>query len=143
MKCTSAIRQMAYGVVPRALDEYLQMGATTTRDCLVFFCKAIMELYGEEFLHKPTYNDIENLYARHDEKHGYPGMIGSINSIASQDLWSWHAFFGVSRMNNDVNVLRQSLIFNDFKAWKAPDVPFVANDVTYKRRYYLTYGIYA
>ncbi|GJY54208.1 ALP1-like protein [Tanacetum coccineum] len=31
MKCTSAIRQMAYGGVPDALDEYLQMDATTAR----------------------------------------------------------------------------------------------------------------
>ncbi|GJV41651.1 reverse transcriptase domain-containing protein [Tanacetum coccineum] len=31
MKCTFAIRQMAYGAVPDALDEYLQMGATTAR----------------------------------------------------------------------------------------------------------------
>ncbi|GKD96791.1 ALP1-like protein [Tanacetum coccineum] len=136
---TSTIRQMTYGVVPDALDEYLQMGATTT----------------------PTYTDIEKLWARHDEKHGFLGMIGSIDctswqsenclvaliaqfcrgdhgqdpfilleAIASQDLWIWHAIFGVSRMNNDVNVLRQSPIFNDLKAWKAPDVPFVANDVT-------------
>ncbi|GJV01755.1 ALP1-like protein [Tanacetum coccineum] len=28
--CTSAIRKIAYGAVPDALDEYLQMGATTT-----------------------------------------------------------------------------------------------------------------
>nr|GEZ86647.1 hypothetical protein [Tanacetum cinerariifolium] len=34
MKCTSAICQMAYGAVPDSLDEYLQMGATTTRDSL-------------------------------------------------------------------------------------------------------------
>ncbi|GKD76917.1 ALP1-like protein, partial [Tanacetum coccineum] len=31
MKCTSAIRQMAYGAVPDSLDEYLQMGATKAR----------------------------------------------------------------------------------------------------------------
>ncbi|GJW01163.1 hypothetical protein Tco_1556414 [Tanacetum coccineum] len=34
MKCTSAIRQMAYGAVPDSLDEYPQMGATTARDSL-------------------------------------------------------------------------------------------------------------
>ncbi|GKD26247.1 putative nuclease HARBI1 [Tanacetum coccineum] len=42
-------------------------------------CKAIMELYGEEFLRKPTYTDMEKLYAYHDEKHGFPGMLGSID----------------------------------------------------------------
>ncbi|GJW49034.1 ALP1-like protein [Tanacetum coccineum] len=45
-------------------------------------------------------------------------------------------------MNNDVNVLRQSPIFNDLKSGRAPDVPFVANNVPYKRGYYLTDGIY-
>ncbi|GKF61538.1 ALP1-like protein [Tanacetum coccineum] len=45
-------------------------------------------------------------------------------------------------MNNNVNVLRQSPLFNDLKLGKAPDVPFVANNVPYKRGYYLTDGIY-
>ncbi|GJZ16071.1 ALP1-like protein isoform X1 [Tanacetum coccineum] len=44
--------------------------------------------------------------------------------------------------NNDVNVLRQSPVLNDLKVGKAPEVPFVANDVTYKWGYYLTDGIY-
>ncbi|GKC27638.1 hypothetical protein Tco_1034932, partial [Tanacetum coccineum] len=75
MKCTSAIRQMAYGAVPDSLDEYLEMGATTARDSLRIFCKVIMNLYGEEFLRKPTYTGIEKLYAYHDEKHGFPGLL--------------------------------------------------------------------
>nr|GEX05085.1 hypothetical protein [Tanacetum cinerariifolium] len=61
MKCTIAIRQMAYRVNPDALDEYLKMGATTARKSLQLFCKAIMELYGEEFLRKPTYTDMKKL----------------------------------------------------------------------------------
>ncbi|GJX73243.1 ALP1-like protein [Tanacetum coccineum] len=173
MKCTSAVRQLAYGCVPDSLDEYLQMGTTTSRDSLRIFCKVIMNLYGEEFLRKPTYTDMEKLYAYHNEKHEVLGMLGSIDctiwpwencpivfkaqfcrgdhgpdpfilleAIASNDLWIWHAFFGVSGMNNDVNVLRQSPLFNDLKSGRAPDVPFVANNVPYKRGYYLTDGIY-
>ncbi|GJW35926.1 ALP1-like protein [Tanacetum coccineum] len=79
MKCTFAIRQMAYGAVPDSLDENLQMGATTACKSLQIFCKVIMNLYGEEFLLKPTYTDMEKLYAYHDEKHGFPGMLGSID----------------------------------------------------------------
>nr|GEV82291.1 hypothetical protein [Tanacetum cinerariifolium] len=79
MKCTSAIRQMAYGFVPDSLDEYLQMGATTACKSLHNFCKVIMNLYGEEVLRKPTYTDMEKLYAYHDEKHGFPGVLGSID----------------------------------------------------------------
>ncbi|GJS33462.1 ALP1-like protein [Tanacetum coccineum] len=159
MKCTSAIRQMTYGAVPDALDEYSQMGATTARKSLQMFCKAIMELYGEEFLRNPTFTNLKKLYAYHEEKNVFPGILGSIDctdwswkncpvayraqysrgdhgpdpfilleAIASNDLWIWHAFFGVSGMNNDVNVLSQSPIFNDLKSGKAPDVPFVANN---------------
>ncbi|GJW60834.1 ALP1-like protein [Tanacetum coccineum] len=127
MKCTSAICQLAYVSASDSLDEYLQI----------------------EFLRKPTYTDMEKLYARHDENHRFPRMFGSIDylfilleAIASNDLWILHAFFGVSGMNNDVNVLRQYPIFNDIKSRRAPDVPFVANNVLYKRRYYLTDEIY-
>ncbi|GJX91724.1 hypothetical protein Tco_0345050 [Tanacetum coccineum] len=60
MKFTSAIRQMTYGSVPDALAEYLQMGAATALTLLAF-CTALMELYGNEYLRKPTYNDIEKL----------------------------------------------------------------------------------
>ncbi|GJX75542.1 ALP1-like protein [Tanacetum coccineum] len=98
MKYTLAVRQLAYGCVPDSLDEYLLMGATTARDSLRIFCKVIMNLYGEEFLRKLTYTDMEKLYAYHDENHGFPGI--------------------------------------------ALDVPFVANNVPYKRGYYLTDGIY-
>ncbi|GKD18091.1 putative nuclease HARBI1 [Tanacetum coccineum] len=52
MKCTSAIRQLAYGSVPDSLDEYMQMGVTTARKSLQIFCK---------------------------EKHRFPGMLGSID----------------------------------------------------------------
>nr|GEW82920.1 protein ALP1-like [Tanacetum cinerariifolium] len=79
MKCTSAICQLAYGCVPDSLGEYLQMGATTSRDSLRIFCKVIINLYGEEFLRKPTYTDIETLHAYHNEKHGFLGMLGSID----------------------------------------------------------------
>nr|GEU36558.1 probable trehalase [Tanacetum cinerariifolium] len=102
-----------------------------------------MNLYGEEFLQKPTYTGIEKLYAYHNEKHGFPGMLGSIDCtnwpwanfpvafkaqfsrgdhrpdpfillevIASNDLWIWHAFFGVSGMNNDHQSFRDYLVLN-------------------------------
>nr|GEX94262.1 dehydration-responsive element-binding protein 1D-like [Tanacetum cinerariifolium] len=84
----SSRQGMAYSgaiSIPDYLDEYLQMGATIARKFLQMFCKAIMKLYGEEFLRKPTYTDIEKLYAHHEEKHGFPGMTESINCTD----WSW------------------------------------------------------
>ncbi|GJV05575.1 ALP1-like protein [Tanacetum coccineum] len=162
----------AYAAVPDSLDEYLQIGEKTSRDCLMHFCNGVIELYGEEYLRRPTQTDVEKLYAFHENKHGFPGMIGSIDctkwswaqcpqayraqfsrgdsgsepfilleAVASQDLWIWHAFFGVAGSNNDVNVLRQSPVLNDLKVGKAPEVPVVAK-TDYKWGYYLTDGIY-
>ncbi|GJY34351.1 ALP1-like protein isoform X1 [Tanacetum coccineum] len=144
VKCTSAIRQLAYAAVPDSLDEYLQIGEKTSRDCLMLFYNGVIELYGEEYLRRPTQTDVEKLYAFHENKHGFPGMISSIDCTK----WPWaqcpqayHAQFSRGS-NNDVNVLRQSPILNDLKVGKAPEVPFVANDVTYKWGYYFTDGIY-
>lgn len=36
-----------------------------------------------------------------------------LEAVASQDLWIWHAFFGVAGSNNDINVLNQSPLFNN------------------------------
>nr|GEV65008.1 hypothetical protein [Tanacetum cinerariifolium] len=85
MKCTFGIRKMAYGSVPDALDEYMQMSTTTARDSLVAFCTAVMELYKNEYLQKLTYTHIEKLYAHHEQKHEFPRMIRSIDCTNS--LW--------------------------------------------------------
>ncbi|GKC15350.1 putative nuclease HARBI1, partial [Tanacetum coccineum] len=69
-------------------------------------------------------------------------IIILLEAVASQDLWIWHAFFGVVRSNNDINVLYQSPLFKDLKTGRAPEIPFVANGVTYRSGYYLVDGIY-
>nr|GEV72456.1 hypothetical protein [Tanacetum cinerariifolium] len=135
------------------------------------FCEAVMEIYGPEFLRKHTVTDIEKLYRRHEEKHRFPGMLGSLDCtdwewfgcpyafkgqyvrhdhglnpfillevVASQDLWIWHALFGVARSNNDINVLYQSPLFNNLKTDRAPDS---ANGASYPPGFYLVDGIYS
>ncbi|GKE63749.1 ALP1-like protein, partial [Tanacetum coccineum] len=97
MKCTSAIRQLAYGTTPDALDEYLQMGEHCARDCLDNFCMCVMDLYQPEFLRKPTLADIQNLYATHNRIHGFPGMLGSIDCMHWECVncpKSWHDQYG-------------------------------------------------
>nr|GEY69507.1 hypothetical protein [Tanacetum cinerariifolium] len=79
-------------------------------------------------------------YVRRD--HGSNPFI-FLEVVASQDLWIWHAFFGVVGSNNDINILYQSLLLNDLKTGRAPEIPFVANGVSYPSRYYLVDGIYS
>ncbi|GJS74595.1 WAT1-related protein isoform X1 [Tanacetum coccineum] len=97
---------------------YFQEGCDAVGKAGISALVKVIELYGEEYLRRPTQTDVEKLYAFHEKKHGFSGS------------------------NNDVNVLRQSPVLNDLKVGKAPEVPFVANDVTYKWGYYLTDGIY-
>ena len=116
----------------------------------------------------PTSHDIAVLYEAHEEKHGIPGMIGSIDcthwvwrncptslrgqfhrgdheyptmileAVASTDLWIWHSYFGHAGSNNDINVLNYSPLFSN----GSPKCPFVVNGRQYERGYYLADRIY-
>ncbi|XP_056852831.1 uncharacterized protein LOC108858293 [Raphanus sativus] len=112
----------------------------------------IIQLFGEEFLRRPTAEDLERLLDI-GEVRGFPGMIGSIDcmhwewkncrrawrgqyargsgkptivleAVASQDLWIWHAFFGLPGTLNDINVLDRSPVFKDIEEGRAPKVNF-------------------
>nr|GEW06129.1 hypothetical protein [Tanacetum cinerariifolium] len=79
IKCTSVIRQMAYNVNASFLDEYMQINERSSRMDLDHFCQVVMKNYGHEFLRKPTVTDIEKLYRYHEEKHGFSGMLESLD----------------------------------------------------------------
>ncbi|XP_057787514.1 uncharacterized protein LOC131004769 [Salvia miltiorrhiza] len=137
-KCTAAVRQLAYGTAADCCDEYLRIGETTALECLKKFCKAVVRIFGGTYLRRPTIADVQRITTMHEARHGFPGMLGSLDcmhwgwkncpvawhdaytrgdqgeptiileAVASQDLWIWHAFFGVAGSNNDINVLHQS-----------------------------------
>uniref|UniRef100_A0A0D3ACC4 No apical meristem-associated C-terminal domain-containing protein n=1 Tax=Brassica oleracea var. oleracea TaxID=109376 RepID=A0A0D3ACC4_BRAOL len=94
-----------------------------------------------EYLRRPTAEDLQQLLDI-GEVRGFPGMIGSIDcmhwewkncptawrgqytrgsgkptivleAVASEDLWIWHAFFGLPGTLNDINVLDRSPVFDD------------------------------
>ncbi|GKB97397.1 ALP1-like protein [Tanacetum coccineum] len=81
MKCTSAIRRLAYSNTPDAFDEYLKMGEHIARDCLDNFNKCIINLYTSKYLRKPTLADIEKIYNAHENIHSF-----SDNSSLFDDL---------------------------------------------------------
>ena len=147
-KLTAGLRMLAYGASADQMDEIARMGKSTVLECLVRFCTAIEAIYTEEYLHKPTWRDLQRLLQK-AEAQGFPGMIGSIDcmhwqwkncptawqgdygnrkgqksiileAVASFDTWVWHAFFGVAGSQNDLNVLGQSPVFNDVLRGHAP-----------------------
>ena len=84
-KCTSAIRQLAYAGPADMFDEYLQMGETTSLTVLRQFCKGIRQVFGPEFLRKPTPDECQRLLDMHGAVHSFPGMMGSIDCMH----WEW------------------------------------------------------
>nr|GEX20924.1 hypothetical protein [Tanacetum cinerariifolium] len=88
IRCTFSIRQLTYGVNASFLDEYMQMSKRSSCTALDHFCQAVMEIYGPEYLRKPTVTDIEKLYRHHEEKHGFPRMLRSLDC---KD-WEWFGF---------------------------------------------------
>ncbi|XP_056852678.1 uncharacterized protein LOC130503949 [Raphanus sativus] len=58
-KCTAAIRMLAYGQSGDTYDEYLRLGESTALLCLEKFNEAIIQLFGDEYLRKPTPADLQ------------------------------------------------------------------------------------
>ncbi|XP_057793092.1 protein ALP1-like [Salvia miltiorrhiza] len=171
-KCTVAVRMLANGGAADQYDEYLRIAESTSLECLQRFSRAIIQLFGAEYLRRPTSADCQRLLAMHEAKHGFPGMLGSLDcmhwawkncptawqgaytrgdqgeptiileTVASQDLWIWHAFFGTPGSNNDINVLNNSTLFNDRLQGMGVPVTYEVNNSYYTSGYYLTDGIY-
>ncbi|XP_010445207.2 PREDICTED: uncharacterized protein LOC104727835 [Camelina sativa] len=123
-KITAAIRIMAYGCPADAVDEYLRLAPSTALSCLEHFIEGINDLFGDEYLRRPTPEDLQRLLAI-GEFRGFPGMIGSIYCTL-----------------NDINVLDRSPVFDDILHGQAPKVKYSVNGHEYHMAYYLTYSIY-
>ena len=49
-KCIAAIRMLAYGVLGDLIDEYVRMSESTWLQSLYKFCKAVISMFGPEYL---------------------------------------------------------------------------------------------
>uniref|UniRef100_A0A0D3BTF9 DDE Tnp4 domain-containing protein n=1 Tax=Brassica oleracea var. oleracea TaxID=109376 RepID=A0A0D3BTF9_BRAOL len=83
-KCTAAIRQLAYGGGADIVGEYVRLAETTARKCLHNFTAGIIHLFGDEYLRRPTPEDLERLH-HIGEHRGFPGMVGIIDCMH----WEW------------------------------------------------------
>jgi len=83
-KVTAAMRMLTYGVPADATDEYVRTGESTALESLRKFVRAVIEVFGDEYLRYPNETDITRLLAM-GEKKGFPGMLGSIDCMH----WAW------------------------------------------------------
>ncbi|XP_047947378.1 uncharacterized protein LOC125193590 [Salvia hispanica] len=123
-------------------NEYLHMGETTSLEVLRQFCRGIRDIFGLEYLRKPTAQDCQILLDMHGTVHDFPRMMCSIDCMH----WEWRnrpvAWKGQFSFNNDINVLQSSPLFNEQCRGEGPEIRFMANVKQYNRGYYLANGIY-
>ena len=62
-KCTTDIRMLAYGIPGDLVDEYVRMSETTYLMSMHKFCQSVIEVFGPEYLRRPTAADTERLLA--------------------------------------------------------------------------------
>ncbi|XP_052627236.1 uncharacterized protein LOC111892461 [Lactuca sativa] len=72
-KCVVAIKLMAMGESPDSDDDYMRMSEMTVRESLYLLARGVVETFGDQYLRKPSLHDMQQLYAVHEERHGFPG----------------------------------------------------------------------
>src|SRR6266542_5007432 len=63
VKVTAAHRMLAYGCPADALDESLRIGESTTIQSVRRYARAIVEVFGPQYLRPPTPADTQRLLA--------------------------------------------------------------------------------
>ncbi|KAF8390509.1 hypothetical protein HHK36_025036 [Tetracentron sinense] len=63
-KVIVTMRMLAYGVAADAVDDYVRIGESTSIESLRRFVRAVVEVFGEEYLRSPNNDDISRLLAQ-------------------------------------------------------------------------------
>jgi Plant transposon protein len=119
------------------------MSETLANRCYVELVDTIKECFQTEFLRIATKSDMKQITTLHQQIHGVPGMVGSLDCThiywkncpkrlqgsfqgrpgcptiilecaADYNLWFWHAAFGFPGSLNDINVLGLSPLLSQF-----------------------------
>nr|XP_043625914.1 uncharacterized protein LOC122597379 [Erigeron canadensis] len=143
-KCTSAIKQLSTGEPSDNFDEYLCMADRTTRECLTYFCEAVINLYRWEFLRSPTSHDIAMIQQAHNARHHLPGMLGSLDCTHVEWRSCPRRLKGqYTRGDHKVpTIMVESPLYDSVRNGPAPNSSFIFRGRLYKRGYLLTDGIY-
>jgi hypothetical protein len=107
------------------------------------FCRAIVIIFGKNYLHTLNAEDTTRILAQNTDM-GFSGMLGSIDCMV-WCLRQWQiriSGFGMLSLENDINVLQCSNVFQKDVEGTAPPVQFEINGHQYDKGYYLVDGIY-
>jgi hypothetical protein len=79
-KVVGAFCMLAYGVSADFLDDYVRLGESTIIESLKYFVKAVVDIFGNEYLRAPNARDTTRLMAMNSAR-GFPGILGFIDYI--------------------------------------------------------------
>jgi len=83
-KVTAAMRMLSYGMAADTTDEYVRIAENTALDSLCHFVRAVVEVFGDEYLRHLNEADTTRLLQM-GEKKRFPGMLRSIDCMH----WAW------------------------------------------------------
>ena len=83
-KITTALKMLVYGVTDDFMEEYVRIREITTLQSLKKCITALVDIFSEKYLRKPSNEDIARLLA-HDKRRGFLGMLGLIDCMH----WKW------------------------------------------------------
>ncbi|KAK9289768.1 hypothetical protein L1049_007927 [Liquidambar formosana] len=78
------MRMLAYGLVADIVDNHVSSDESIAIESLKRFVKAIIGVFGDEYLRSPNNAFVARLLAE-GESYGFPGMLGSIDCMH----WKW------------------------------------------------------
>lgn len=83
-KMTAALRMLAYGTTVDVVHDYVRIGESIEIESLKRFIKAVVEIFGVEYLRRPHDADVARLLVENEER-GFPGILRSIDCMH----WKW------------------------------------------------------
>ena len=82
-KITAVFQMLEYRIVADAIDEYIKIRESIAIQSLKKNCRAIVEVFSEQYLRSPNTNDIARLL-HIGKRRGFPKMLGSLDCMHSK-----------------------------------------------------------
>jgi hypothetical protein len=79
-KCTAASRMLTYGAPDDAHDDDIHMAESTTMECMYRFCRAVVAVFGPDYMRTPNEEDIARNVTQ-KEAQGFLGKLASIDCM--------------------------------------------------------------